>query len=563
MAAAMILRVRGRLTGTATKFGREEEGSLLIFGLFCFVMMLLVCGLAIDLMRFEERRTTLMNTIDRAALAAADLQQTLTPQDVVKDYFTKAGLVPPSDSQIRVTKNANNTFRRVEILSGKSMETMFIHTMGIKTLNVGAASTAEESIGQIEVSLVLDVSGSMSGSKLTSLKPAASSFVDKIFSSAEVGKVSMSLVVYDNQVSAGAPLLNYLDVTNEHNLSNCIEFDSADYSSTALRVKTGAPYQRNAHFDRITTNSGTAGLPDPHCSIAAAATVSEATRAIIPFSDNPTTLKTRINALTAGGNTSIDLGAKWGVALLDPAMKPVVTGMIAAGQLPSAFSERPYAYGGTGDQKSLKIMVIMTDGENTDEYELKPPYTSSSSSVLYRINNAASTSTSTSNYSIYDSATNKYYAFATNPSTGSAYGWRSTPWGGGSAGAEKSGGVNIGATAVPWKDVYQTFNVYYFAGMMGTAYNSTTVRNTWRSTPVNTLNGTAKDTQAKAICSAAKAKGKDIVIYTIAFQAATAGQTLLKACASSDANYYSISNLDINKAFSGIVNSINKLRLTH
>lgn len=563
MAAAMTLRVRGRLAAAATKFEREEEGSLLIFGLFCFVMMLLVCGLAIDLMRFEERRTTLMNTIDRAALASADLQQTLTPKDVVKDYFTKAGLAPPSDSQIRVTTNSNNTFRRVEILAGKSMDTMFIHTMGIKTMNVSAASTAEESIGQIEVSLVLDVSGSMSGSKLTSLKPAATSFVDKIFSSAETGKVSMSLIVYDNQVSAGASLLNYLDVTNEHNLSNCIEFDSGDYSSTAMRVKTGAPYQRNAHFDAITSNTSTAGLSDPHCAVAASATISEATRSIIPFSNDSSALKTRINALVAGGNTSIDLGAKWGVGLLDPSMKPVVTGMIGAGLRPSAFSDRPYAYGGTGDQKSLKIMVIMTDGENTNEYELKSPYNSSTNSVLYRINNASASSTSTSNYSIYDAATNKYYAFAINSSTGSPYGWRSTPWGSGSASAEKSGGTNIGATVVPWKNVYQTFNVNYFAYMMGNAYNSTSVRNTWKSTPINTLDGTAKDTQAKAICSAAKAKGKDIVIYTIAFQASTAGKALLQACASSDANYYDVATLDINKAFNGIINSINKLRLTH
>ena len=53
------------------QFRREEDGSLLIFGLFYFVMMLVLAGVALDLMRFEERRTQLQQTTDRAVLAAA------------------------------------------------------------------------------------------------------------------------------------------------------------------------------------------------------------------------------------------------------------------------------------------------------------------------------------------------------------------------------------------------------------------------------------------------------------------------------------------------------------
>lgn len=80
-------------------FSRNEDGSLLIFGLFMFVIMLIVAGVSLDVMRFEERRTTLQATTDRAVLAAADLRQTLPAKDVVKDYFKKAGLTL-SDSQI-------------------------------------------------------------------------------------------------------------------------------------------------------------------------------------------------------------------------------------------------------------------------------------------------------------------------------------------------------------------------------------------------------------------------------------------------------------------------------
>ena len=47
-------------------------------------------------------------------------------------------------------------------------------------------------------------------------------------------------------------------------------------------------------------------------------------------------------------------------------------------------------------------------------------------------------------------------------------------------------------------------------------------------------------------------------------EAPSSGQSLLKSCASADANYYAaLGASGINAAFSGIVNSINKLRLTH
>ena len=40
------------------------------------------------------------------------------------------------------------------------------------------ASTAEQRVNNVEIVLVLDVSGSMSGTKITNLKSAAAEFVD-------------------------------------------------------------------------------------------------------------------------------------------------------------------------------------------------------------------------------------------------------------------------------------------------------------------------------------------------------------------------------------------------
>lgn len=565
----------GRARAALGRFRREEEGSLIIFGLFAFVMMLLLAGVSLDLMRFEERRTTLQNTIDRASLAAADLQQKLDPKDVVKDYFAKAGLTPPADSNIIVTQGSLSDYRKVEIKVSEEMPTWFMALVGVKKLSTPAASTAEESVGQIEISLILDVSGSMnSNNRLKNLKPAAKSFVDQIFDSAEEDKVSISIIPYATQTSISDDLASYFNITAEHTTSTCIEFETAknDFKTTAMSFGFGAAdriYQRNGHFDPFYKASPPSLTNCP----------AEPERHILPFSGNRTQLKSYIDNLTAEGNTSIDIGMKWGAALLDPSMQPVVDGMIADGDLPSTFADRPYAF---NDNDALKIIVLMTDGENTTEYRLRNNTTSANyydegQSLLvrnpwYRTNGTSSDNWSIDQYSLWDSTKHQYYIFAQDI-------WRNAAWGDGSTSTttcDKKGkctttttkdpGYVSSPTSVPmsWPDVWHDMSIFYFSdNIIYGAYGSSTKRNAWRpnaSNPTaNTYIGSAKDSMTLDICNAAKAQG--IRLYTIAFEAPRGGQNLLSAC--QNAGYYAVEGLDINDAFAGIVNSINKLRLTH
>ncbi|MEO0931364.1 MAG: pilus assembly protein TadG-related protein, partial [Pseudomonadota bacterium] len=47
-------------------FKRDEEGGVLVLTLLLMVLMLVMGGMAVDLMRFEERRVVLQNVSDRA-----------------------------------------------------------------------------------------------------------------------------------------------------------------------------------------------------------------------------------------------------------------------------------------------------------------------------------------------------------------------------------------------------------------------------------------------------------------------------------------------------------------
>ncbi|MCA0271353.1 MAG: VWA domain-containing protein [Proteobacteria bacterium] len=568
-------RPRGRFR-RLDRFRREEDGSLLIFGLFCFVMMLLLAGVALDLMRFEERRTTLQNTIDRASLAAADLQQSLVPKDVVKDYFVKAGLKPPTDDQIKVVEGAFGDSRRVSIAVSETLPTWFMKLVGIKTLSTPAVSTAEESVGEIEISLILDVSGSMAGSRIANLKPAAKSFVDQIFDSTEEGNVSISIIPYATQVALTDTFIDQFNVTQEQTTSNCIEFDPAegDYTSTAMAVGGARVYQRNGHFDpfyKISPVTGNNGAI-PNCS-------TDVRNAVLPFSDDRDVLKAHIDGLQAKGNTSIDLGMKWGAALLDPSVRPIVTSMIGNNDLSGNVAGRPFNY---DNGKSLKVIVLMTDGENTTEYKLRNasnggPYNTGLSRVWsnrHYTQNASTTDDFTVNqYSLYDENKNQWYSVEAGL-------WLDHPWGDGSRSVTTCGKKSCSTTVVndtgfsgspravqlTWPEVWATMGINYLSdNIIYPAYgNSSSTRNQWRSNSVsspkvNTTVYSQKDAQTESLCNAAK--NQDVRIYTIAFEAPSRGQTLLSKCAS--AGYYEVEGNDIQDAFSGIVQSINKLRLTH
>ena len=133
------VRLLGRTLRHVRRFRRDEDGSMIIFTLFLILMMLIVGGMAVDLMRFETNRSRLQATSDRATLAAADLDQTLSPEAVVRDYFEKAGLLDQLAS-VTVTETFNS--RMVSVQSSIQVNMMFMDLLGVSHLEAPAASTA-------------------------------------------------------------------------------------------------------------------------------------------------------------------------------------------------------------------------------------------------------------------------------------------------------------------------------------------------------------------------------------------------------------------------------------
>ena len=575
--------VMGRVSRRLRRFGRDEDGSMIIFTLFLIIMMLIVGGMAVDLMRFETNRSRLAATLDRAILAAADLDQTLSPEQVVRDYFQKAGLLDQLKS-VTVVETVNS--RSVSARASINVNMMFMDLLGIEQLEAPAAGMARETITDIEIALVLDISGSMrSNSKIQNLRIAASNFVQTVLANDVNNKISISIVPFNAQVNLGAPLRGQYNVTDLNGIanSNCIDLPTTVFAAPGMSRTLAMP--QSGYFDALTTttlNASYYAAQAPNFPTAPSYNDSSPTCKVLANnivrlpSNNIATLQANINGLTADGNTSITLGMKWALALLDPGSRQIYTNLIASSNISANFAGRPYEY---TRQNTLKVIVVMTDGEHVASTRLNDGYRSGNSTI-YRHTDGL--------YSIRHSAGFPvgYPFWAPHLS---AWQWRA--WNGTAAGAgtvtpacasnddtatDPDGkGICVrvvSGTPLTWPQVWTQLRMSWVAQQLyarplsnNNATNRTNIYNSLMDPTKVTaffqrsITAAQMDTQLQASCMQARTNG--VVVFSVAFEAPPLGQALLANCASSPSHYYVANGSQINDAFFAIANQIQSLRL--
>ena len=343
---------------------------MVIFALFLIPLMLILGGMAVDFMRYEGKRAIIQDTADRAALAAANLEFTNVGEGVavVDDYFAKAGLSEYLAGPAVVTESINN--RTVEVTVDQPMNTFFLNMVGIDELGAEAHSVATQGVGNVEISLVLDISGSMrhatydaSGtatgeSKMDALKNAATTFVNTALQDSNKDRVSLSLVPYSEHVNIGQDLFDGMNTTQLHNFSHCVDFADADFSVAG--IEAGKTYDQGQHIDHWSSGSSMNSINCP----------AESFQEVTALSQDRAAIVAQIAQFEPHTQTSIFLGMKWGLALLDPSTRS----MVSPG-LDSAFAGRPASYNSaTESTDTQKVLVIMTDGQNTESTRLKEEF---------------------------------------------------------------------------------------------------------------------------------------------------------------------------------------------
>ena len=141
------------------QFKQDEDGGLIVLTLLLLISMLVVGGMAVDFMRFESERTKLQSVSDRAVLAAANLNDARDPATTISEFFVAEGYGGTIVGEPEIDKNANGS--TVKLNSRIDMNTYFLRFVGMDTLSAPASASAIQGTGNVEVSLILDISGSM------------------------------------------------------------------------------------------------------------------------------------------------------------------------------------------------------------------------------------------------------------------------------------------------------------------------------------------------------------------------------------------------------------------
>lgn len=341
---------------------RDTRANIAMTFALCFGVMATAAGGGLDYSRSVGIGAELQAALDSGVLAAASLTQTRDPETVVRAYV-EAALSDHGDLseslEVSVTREVSLNSRDVGATASVRIPTTLLGLAGVNYLRVERETRAEERMRNIEISMVLDISSSMRGSKIDNLREASIDFVDTMLTADASGMTSMSIVPYGGTVRLDDSFFRF--VTN-----------GQVYSPPGFNWQLDVPdivddwngcleLTRN-QVDRISITPGGHGvLPNftvwnrnnPWCPD------EDGTEAVFLTNDRNRLvglLNNFDNPILSDG-TGTDIGTSWGVRALDPDWQGELNG-------DATFNDRPAAY---DDGETLKVMVVMTDGGITSQ----------------------------------------------------------------------------------------------------------------------------------------------------------------------------------------------------
>lgn len=360
-----------------TCFRRSESGAAMpLIGLSALAMIGAM-GMSLDAGRGLVARAKLVNALDAAGLAVgARVSTTDYDADALKFVQNNFGTNYDDAKILSVKTTVSSDKSLITLTATATLPTTFMQLFGSKTMNVNAYTEITRAVTGIELALVLDNTGSMSGS-LSSLKSAANDLVESIFAGkSTTNNIYVGLVPFSQAVNIGTSNTSWLKTGSVAALDwgttswgGCVEarqsgLDQTDDAPTTSATKF-APYYSPDDDDEpqlnnwitasyawkngkiVTTNSyniSSSKGPNVNCP-----------SAITPMTPVLATIKTGISKMTAVGATHINVGAVWGWRMLSPKWRGAWGGDMAANSLPLDY----------GTKRMTKAAVLMTDGDNT------------------------------------------------------------------------------------------------------------------------------------------------------------------------------------------------------
>jgi Flp pilus assembly protein TadG len=342
-------------------FVRDRRATMHVLLAAGILPLVAAIGLAVDSSRGFLAKSRMSHALDIAVLAGARVYTSADRDSDIQKFFETNfpdGFLDATVEPLSIVPN--DTDRTLTISARATIPTTFMQVVGINTMSVSALAQATLESRSVEVAMVLDITGSMSGQPIKDLRSAANNLVDIVVLPTQTPFYSkVALVPYAAAVNVGSSsLANQIRGTYTSGITcttpTCQWYR---YTNANGNVVSSPPQISNCVTARGGADAYTDTAPSTspvgrHYPTSSSACISNA---IVPLTSNRTTLHSKINALSAGGNTAGQIGVAWGWYMVSPNF---------AYLWPAA--SQPAAY---GTQDLLKVVIIMTDGNfNTSYY---------------------------------------------------------------------------------------------------------------------------------------------------------------------------------------------------
>jgi Putative Flp pilus-assembly TadE/G-like len=366
------------------RFSLDEGGAVAILFGVVLTLLLLATGVAIDGSRAVSVSQRAQTALDSAVLAASSVFLTNDERRGIFDKVFSRNFSSDSVSidDIDFTYTAANGGYGKVVLS---YNTSILSAVGRDIIGSKLESRARQAKFGIEVVMVLDVSGSMSagmgtGTRLDALKSSAKRLIQTLDTAKLPSQsIKYSIVPFTMNVNIGTANTSYVENSADPLFSGtswagCVLERPAPYHNQDVynsgNASAGGRWQAyvwppepdsgsvcinpsngdNAGYSTVDA-IGPGGTYDPWTK---GPNFNCVRHAVVPLTGNATQISTAIDALTAESNmgTILAPGIAWGHRMLSPA--------------------EPFDEGAAFTNATRKIMVVITDGEQTTEGEFQP-----------------------------------------------------------------------------------------------------------------------------------------------------------------------------------------------
>ncbi|MGJ8559420.1 MAG: vWA domain-containing protein [Litorimonas sp.] len=314
-------------------FRQNERGNVAIMTAVALMVIVGATALSLDVSKGVNTKSRLADATDALSIVLAKTRvHNQAEMRAIAQDFLDNNYPASSGNQIEILSLSWDGDAVTVKLSDVSKNT-FGSFLGREKLDVSVASTAVFSRKKMDIALVLDSTGSMSGSKMSNLKSAATEMVDIIDEYSDTN-VRMSVVPFSDYVNVGVSERN----ASWSNVLPDRTYQPARSGQPAVAELKwlGCVGSRNVP-DNLRVAYNGRKIPALYKGQVNCGTE------LLPLTTNFNAVKSTINGLVASGWTYMPSGIVWGWRTLD--------------------DNAPFSHFSANETE--KVMILMTDGQNT------------------------------------------------------------------------------------------------------------------------------------------------------------------------------------------------------